>query len=413
MSNKVKGVVPKILLCYLWGMHFHVGHVPDWGSASHLLRLVARGEAESRSDLVRLVKLAPSTVSARVEFLLERGYLRESGNGRSHGGRRPRLLEIRTDGGMLLAADFGARHARLAAVDVAGAVHLVQEYDWDVTEGPERTVDWLVERCEELLASPSMGQVPARGLGVGLPGPVDHRRGQVVLPSRMPGWHGAAIREELSQRLSLPVMVENDANLMAVGEHLTARADADHLLIVKVGSGIGCGVISAGRLHHGAMGAAGDISHVRVPSAGDTSCACGNTGCLETVASGAAIARGLNARGIRVDRPTDIVRLVEEGNVEATTLVRDAGRSLGEVLATVVNFFNPNLVVLGGVLGGAQPLLAGVRGVIYERCLPLATGSLEIDAAATGPNAGVTGAGLMVLEHVLSLSQSGSEKAAR
>ncbi|MCH0564842.1 ROK family protein [Streptomyces sp. MUM 136J] len=363
---------------------------------------MATGAAASRSDLVRLVNLAPSTVSARVEHLLHDGYLIESGSGRSQGGRRPRLLEIRKDGGALLAADFGAQHARIAVVDVAGAVQTVDEHAWDLAEGPDRTLDWLVERCEELMASPAMAGIPARGLGVGLPGPVDHRRGQVVLPSRMPGWHGASIRGELSRRLSLPVIVENDANLMAVGEHLTARADADHLLLVKVGSGIGCGVISAGRLHHGAMGAAGDISHVRVPSAGTTSCACGNTGCLETVASGAAIAHDLAAKGVNVDRPADIVRLVEKGDVAATTLVRDAGRSLGDVLATVVNFFNPGVVVLGGALGGTQPLLAAVRGAIYEQCLPLATGSLEIDTAVTGSDAGVIGGGLMVLERLLS-----------
>lgn len=394
-------------------MDFQVGHVPESGSPSHLLRLVSTGQASSRSDLVRLVKLAPSTVSARVEHLLSHGYLHESGSGRSQGGRRPRLLEIRKDGGMLLAADFGSRHARVAAIDVAGRVHVVHEYAWDLAEGPEHTVDWLVERCQDLLASPAMGGVPARGLGIGLPGPVDHHRGQVVLPSRMPGWHSASIRGALSDRLGLPVVVENDANLMAVGEHLTARADVGHLLMVKMGTGIGCGVIAAGHLHHGAMGAAGDISHVQVPSAADIPCACGNTGCLETVASGAAITRGLEEQGLQVDRPADIVRLVESGNVAATTLVREAGRNLGEVLATVVNFFNPGLLVLGGALGVTQPLLAAVRGAIYERCLPLATESLEIDTATTGPNAGVIGAGLMVLEQILSAPENGQEAAQR
>jgi predicted NBD/HSP70 family sugar kinase len=387
---------------YLCAMDFQTGHVPEWGSHAHLLRLVAMGTASSRSDLVRLVKLAPSTISARVEFLLDHRYLRESGDGRSHGGRRPKLLEICGDGGMMLAVDFGASHARIAAIDVAGRPHTVIEHPWELSRGPERTVDWLVEQCQKLLALPAMAGVPARGLGVGLPGPVENQNGQVVLPSRMPGWHGAAIREMLSERLLLPVVVENDANLMAVGEHLTARSGVDHLLVVKMGTGIGCGVISAGRLHRGAMGAAGDISHVRVPAAGDTPCMCGNTGCLETIASGAAIAQVLTAQGLEVEHPTDIVRLVQEGNRQATTLVREAGRSLGDVLAGVVNFFNPGFVVVGGALSGAQPLLAALRGVIYERCLPLATQSLEIDTAATGPNAGVIGAGLLALQHILS-----------
>ncbi|MYS24298.1 ROK family protein [Streptomyces sp. SID4948] len=363
---------------------------------------MATGTANSRSDLVRLVKLAPSTVSSRVEYLLDQRYLRESGDGRSQGGRRPKLLEIRGDGGMMLAVDFGSSHARIAAIDVAGRAHTVTEHPWELAQGPERTVDWLVERCRELVNAPEMAGIPARGLGVGLPGPVENRHGKVVLPSRMPGWHGAAIRDMLSERLELPVVVENDANLMAVGEHLTARSGVEHLLVVKMGTGIGCGVISAGRLHHGAVGAAGDISHVRVPAAGDTPCTCGNTGCLETVASGAAITQALIARGIEVKHPTDIVRLVQEGNREATVLVREAGRSLGEVLATVVNFFNPAFLVIGGALGSAHPLLAALRGVIYERCLPLATQSLEIESAAAGANAGVIGAGLLALQQVLS-----------
>ncbi|WP_234320475.1 ROK family protein [Streptomyces sp. SBT349] len=355
------------------------------------------------------VGLSPSTVSARVEYLLAHGYLRESGSGTSQGGRRPKLLEIHAEGGMMLAADFGAQHVRLAAVDVAGRVHTVAEFPWELAEGPARTVDWLAERCQELLASSAMAPIPARGLGVGLPGPVEHRGGQVVLPSRMPGWHHASIGEALGERLGLPVVVENDANLMAVGEHLTARTDFDHLLLVKVGSGIGSGVVSDGRLHHGARGAAGDISHVRVPAAGDNPCSCGNTGCLETIASGAAIIRTLAAQGVEVSRPADVVRLVEEGDALATTLVRDAGRSLGEVLATVVNFFNPEMLVLGGALSAVQPLLAAVRGAVYERCLPLATQSLTIDTAATGANAGVIGGGLMVLQR--SLSTAGGEAA--
>jgi predicted NBD/HSP70 family sugar kinase len=383
-------------------MDYQRDHVPEWGSPAHLLRLVATGSANSRSSLVRLVKLAPSTVSARVEYLLEHRYLVESGNAVSQGGRRPKLLKIRDGGGLLLAVDFGTSHARIATIDVAGRPQAVTELPWDLAQGPERTVDWLIERCRELMDSPDLAGVPVRALGVGLPGPVENRGGSVVLPSRMPGWHGAAIRETLSERLEMPVVVENDANLMAVGEHLSAHPDVDHLLVVKMGTGIGCGVVSAGRLHHGAMGAAGDISHVRVPAAGETPCACGNTGCLETVASGAAIAQALQARGAEVHHPSDIVRLVQEGHPLATGMVREASRSLGEVMATVVNFFNPSLLVVGGALAGAPPLLAGLRGVIYERCLPLATQSLEIEAASTGPNAGVIGAGLLALQQILS-----------
>ncbi|NDZ85045.1 ROK family protein, partial [Streptomyces sp. SID10115] len=157
------------------------------------------------------------------------------------------------------------------------------------------------------------------------------------------------------------------------------------------------GVISAGRPHDGANGSAGDISHVRVDAAGDRPCSCGNIGCLETVASGAALIRELARQGVEVSDTGDLLRLVADGDPQATTLVRTAGRHIGTVLSVVVNFFNPQAVALGGVLATAEPLVAAVRGVLYERCLPLATADLEITTTVTGVDAGLLGAGLTAL----------------
>ncbi|NDZ99701.1 ROK family protein, partial [Streptomyces sp. SID10116] len=142
---------------------------------------------------------------------------------------------------------------------------------------------------------------------------------------------------------------------------------------------------------------AGDISHVRVDAAGDRPCSCGNIGCLETVASGAALIRELARQGVEVSDTGDLLRLVADGDPQATTLVRTAGRHIGTVLSVVVNFFNPQAVALGGVLATAEPLVAAVRGVLYERCLPLATADLEITTTVTGVDAGLLGAGLTAL----------------
>ncbi|MDX3853707.1 ROK family transcriptional regulator [Streptomyces sp. AK02-01A] len=373
----------------------------DSASAKDILRLVSSGVAASRADLVRELGLAASTVSLRVQELVAAGLLTESGEGVSRGGRRPRLLRVTRHDGVALAADLGSHHGRMAAVGLDGTVMDAAEHSHDLTAGPEPAVDWLVDRLTALAERQREAGRTVTGVGVAFPGPVDVASGRVLAPSRMPGWHRFPLREVLTERLGLPVTVDNDATLMAVGEHLTVRQNLDHLVVVKIGRGIGCGVISAGRAHRGANGCAGDISHVRVDAAQERPCSCGNIGCLETVASGAALQRELALHGPTVDGTADLLRLVSDGDPYATTLVRAAGRHIGTVLSVVVNFFNPQAVVLGGALAAAEPLVASVRGVLYERCLPMATAGLEITTTVTGPDAGLLGAGLTVLRETL------------
>ncbi|MFJ8672520.1 ROK family protein [Streptomyces sp. NPDC093589] len=370
------------------------------GSAAHVLALVANGSATSRADLVRELGLAASTVSARVQDLVEAGLLTESGEGASRGGRRPRLLRIADRGAVALAADLGSHHVRTGAVGLTGSVFDVEEDAADLTSGPEPALDALAERLGALAERQRAAGRTVRGVGVGFPGPVDADGGRIIAPSRMPGWHLFALRDRLADRLGLPVLLDNDANMLALGEHRATHPALRHLVVVKAGRGIGSGVISDGRLHRGARGSAGDISHVRLEAAGERPCSCGNIGCLETVASGAALAAALRAQGIAADSTTDILRLVENGEPHATTLVRQAGRDIGAVLAVVVNFFNPEAVLLGGALSGAQPLVAAVRGMLYERCLPMATSELLINAATGGPDAGLLGAGHAALRGV-------------
>ncbi|MGB8945625.1 MAG: ROK family protein, partial [Streptomyces sp.] len=262
-------------------------------------------------------------------------------------------------------------------------------------------VDWLCGQVAELGARQREAGRTVRALGVAFPGPVQPAEGRVLSPSRMPGWHRYPLRDVLADRLGIPVTVDNDATMMAVGEHRTARPGLDHMVVVKAGRGIGSGVIVAGRPHDGAGGSAGDISHVRIEAAGDRPCSCGNIGCLETVASGAALIRELAQQGVEVADTTELLRLVADGDPQATTLVRTAGRHIGTVLSVVVNFFNPQAVALGGVLATAEPLVAAVRGVLYERCLPLATADLEITTTVTGRDAGLLGAGLTALRQNL------------
>jgi predicted NBD/HSP70 family sugar kinase len=198
------------------------------------------------------------------------------------------------------------------------------------------------------------------------------------------------------------VLVDNDVNIMARGEHWVHWRGTSHLLLVKVGTGIGCGIVEDGHIHRGARGAAGDIGHIRATGE-HVVCACGNIGCLEAVAGGHALAMRLAASGVEASNSRDVVRLVHEGNVPATQMVRAAGRTLGEVLAGTVNFFNPAVIVIGGDIAEAHAqLLAGVREGIFSRSLPLATRDLRIVPCRLGDRAGVTGAAITAIEQVLS-----------
>jgi predicted NBD/HSP70 family sugar kinase len=198
------------------------------------------------------------------------------------------------------------------------------------------------------------------------------------------------------------VLVDNDVNIMALGEHWTYWRETEHLLYVKVGTGIGCGIVAGGYIHRGAQGAAGDIGHIRISGHDDVVCRCGNIGCLEAVAGGRALAQRLAAEGIEASNSRDVVQLVRAGDPVAIRMVREGGRALGEVLASCVNFFNPAVIVIGGDIGEVrEQLLAGVREVTFRRSLPLATRDLRTVPSRLGDRSGIIGAAIMVIEHVL------------
>ena len=370
--------------------------------AGQVLSLIRDGEAVTRADLARRTGLARSTVAQRVEALLAHQLVYEAGGSVSTGGRPPTVLAFNRSAGVILVADLGATHSRLAVSDLAGAPLREQAFDTDVTRPPEEVLGWLHERFGALLEDIGRGSDDVRGIGIGIPAPVAFSRGEPVAPPMMPGWDGFSIPGWFSHYYDAPVLVDNDVNIMALGEHWTHWRDTEHLLYVKVGTGIGCGIVSGRRIHRGAQGAAGDIGHVRLAGYDDVVCRCGNLGCLEEVAGGRALAARLTASGLPAKTSRDVVALVRAGEPMAIQAVREAGRCLGEVLAECINFFNPGAIVLGGDLAEAhQQLLAGVREVSFGRSLPMATRDLRMGSSQLGDRAGVIGAAIMVIEHVL------------
>lgn len=371
-------------------------------SPGALLSLIREGRASTRSELAALTGLGRSTVSQRMDTLLERRLIVPAGDLASTGGRPPKSFVFNRDAGVVLCADLGASHARVAVTDLAGELLGETVEDRAIADGPEPVLDWLERTWGRLLAGLGRSAGDVRGVGVGLPGPVEFAAGRPVTPPIMPGWNGYPVADRLRDRFGAPVLVDNDVNIMALGEHRATWPAEDHLLFVKVATGIGAGIISNGRLHRGAQGTAGDIGHVHVPDHDDQTCHCGNHGCLEAVASGSAMAAQLTALGTPAAAGRDVVSHVHRGSTDAARVVRQAGRELGGVLSGVVNLFNPGVIVIGGAMAHADDhLLAGVSEVVYRRSTPLATRGIRVVRSSLDDRAGITGAAVMVLESVL------------
>jgi predicted NBD/HSP70 family sugar kinase len=379
------------------------------GVLSTVARLVASGAAVSRADLVPAAGLARTTVSAAVDELLARGLLRPDGMRPTVGRGRPAdRLAISSRGGTVLVADVGARGAHLAVGDLSQHILAHAEVSLDVRDGPEAVLTTVEKGLLELQVHGGTG-IPPRAIVIGVPGPVDGHLGIPVRPPIMPGWHAYPVTARLRKTFGCPAVLENDVNLRALGEARSLPADQAPLLFVKVGTGIGGGLVTRdGGLHHGADGAAGDIGHVRVRGAPDQRCACGNVGCIEAVASASAIVRALAGTRSDVDGIPDLRALLGRGDAAAIAAVRDAAGLIGELVATLVHFFNPARVTLGGSLTAASDeLLAGVRSVVYERALPLATRNLVLTNSVLGERAGLAGAMVLGIERVLSADAIG------
>jgi len=370
-------------------------------SAGQLLELIRHGDGVTRTDLVARTGLSRSTVTQRVDMLLEDDLVVESGEARSTGGRPPMILRFNADAGVILVADLGATHARFALTNLDADVLAERGMDLLVSEGPETVLSTTQDVFDELLSSSAKTAADVRGVGIGVPGPVDFANGTLADPPIMPGWNDYAVGARFEGRYGVPVLVDNDVNIMALGEYWDSDAAADDMMFVKVGTGIGSGLIFDGHLHRGAKGAAGDIGHIQAGVA-DVMCRCGNYGCLEAAASGGALAAQLADLGHDTEDGRDVVALAATGNTEAVQAIRTAGRTIGDILAGVVNLLNPAEIVIGGDIAQAgQPLLAGIRETVYRRSTTLNTNDLTIRSTELGDRAGVIGAAALVIEHIL------------
>ena len=381
------------------------------------------GRSGSRSELVSRTGLGRAIVARRVGELIERGLVIEGDLGPSTGGRPPRQLTFRAEAGHVLVADLGATSIDVAITGLDGRILAHRDEPARIEAGPEACFARVDVLFDSLLGTTPGLPGNLWGVGIGVPGPVEFRTGRPISPPIMPGWDGYPIRERFAVRHQAPVWVDNDVNVLALGEWRSGvAAGHENVVVVKIGTGIGAGIISHGRLHRGAQGSAGDVGHIQVSDDPTVVCRCGNIGCLEALAGGAALGRAgevaaLEGRSTRLQAALDlhgtlsaedVARAASFGDPVAVALLQSAGRLVGSMLASVVNFFNPSLIVIGGgVANSPDQLMAAIRETIYRRSLPLATRELLVRRSSLGGLAGVIGASSMVVDQLFARESIG------
>lgn len=380
--------------------------------ASELFQLFRDGRPWTRAELAKATGLSRPTIAQRLDQLLAAGLVAPVQDAASTGGRPSAQVAFNPQARVVVAVDLGVLHARIALLNLEGQILADAAAARDIAEGPHAAIEWILESTDALLAEAGLSRRKIAGIGAGVPGPVEFSTGRPINPPIMPGWDRYDIPGALAGVFGPNVLVDNDVNIMALGEQTTAWPDVRDLIFVKVASGIGAGVISGGSLRRGAQGAAGDIGHVALARAGEITCPCGNTGCLEAVASGRALAHALSSERSRLERPVEVVALAKAGDLAAIQAIRQAGRDLGEVLATSVSLLNPSVIVIGGTMSEAgEHLVAGIREIVYARSIPLSTEHLTISPTRTGRDAAILGAARLAIDAALSTEQVSLELA--
>jgi len=367
-----------------------------------ILDLIRHRRASTRGDVLELTGLSRMTVAQRLDALLAAGMIVEGETGEATGGRRRRSLAFNSSQSHVLAAAVDTTHTRIAVTDLGGAVLGDTEIDVPVEAGASAVLDQIAEAMAMLLEKHELSPADLCGVGLSLPGPVDPESGRPSQPPILPGWDAYPVAEHLQAGLpGVPVLTANDADAAALGEYAAGHDGLRSLCLVKVSTGIGTGLVIDGRSYTGADGGAGDIGHVRVAPRSDALCQCGMQGCLAAVASGRAVAAELTALGFPASSGREVRDLLAAGNADAARLTQQAGRRIGEVMATVVCLLNPEVVLIGGALASSS-LLAGIRETLYRLALPRATRHMALQLGALGEDAAIVGLTRLVVDHEFS-----------
>ena len=390
----------------------------DADGADYLAQIISHvrsARSTTRPEIALSTSLSRTLATKFIDIAFELNLIRNGELAQSTGGRAARLLNFNESAGSILVAELGATGFQVAASDLSGNLIGSSYIEADVSKGPEFVLSLVEKSFDSIIAKYNIKNL--WGIGIGVPGPVEFANGIPVSPPIMPGWDKYPIRNRLSNQYKVPVWVDNDVNLMALGEHaLRKNSITNELIFVKIGSGIGAGILTHGQLHRGAQGCAGDIGHIAL-AGNDVTCRCGNLGCIEAVAGGLAIVRDAELAiysgestylaKIKKGKNKLLIQDVIEGSLSGdrwcVERIIKAGNDIGTVLATLVNFHNPSLIVIGGSVSAAgDKLLASIRESVLNRSLPLATRDLQIRISEFPEESGLVGAVEMVMNELFS-----------
>lgn len=372
---------------------------PTPGDVFALIR--GRG-AITRSEIGRITGLSRTAVTARLSALEADDLVIEPEYAASTGGRPATQLMFNIDAGIVFAAAIGRSRTQLALCNLAGDILATADIDQEPGMRPDDLMPDLVRRIEALLDDSGRRGDRIFGIGLSLPGTVDQQRGASLDSPNMSGWDGVPLAPYFQHLTDAPLVMDNDANVIALAERRFGFPDVQDMLVVKASTGLGAGIVMAGQLRRGAVQAAGDFGHSKISAAAGIPCRCGDTGCVEAVAGGWAIVRDLQADGYAVNHLRDVVALAHGGDAKARSMIRDSGRHIGEVLAAAVNLINPAvLVVAGDMVGAYDVFVAGLRETLYGNASTLATRTLQVVPSVLQERVGIVGCATTVLDHIL------------
>ncbi len=368
----------------------------------------------SRIELSKRLGLTRAAVTSIINDLQNEGIVRDT-VAFQNGGRRRSMLEIVPEQGYIVGVDMGASHITAIVSDYSSRVIRDKEIRIDIAKGPEYCLEKLNRLVQQIIAECGIHLNEISSIGVGVPGPVVNERGVVSSPPIMPGWDNYPIRSSLEKKWGCNVSLNNDAELGALGEWAYGVGrGVENLAYIKVGTGIGAGLMLRSNIYHGVTGTAGEIGHVTINENGPI-CTCGNHGCLEAFAGGKAIInrayeelrKGRRSELIGLGdiyqiSINDIVSAARKGDLLSQQLLSEAGTYLGTAIASLVNLFNPSIVVIGGGLAQSGDLLLNpIRTTVMNRSLSVAAKAVRISASLLGRRASAMGAVVQALSHSL------------
>ena len=352
---------------------------------------LTRSEIQARTGLSRV------TVSQGVQDLISKKVLTEIDGELSQGGRKASTLSLNENAGYIGIAYFSATSISIAVANLKGQIVKEEKTTVYISEGPDSILPSAISTLVEMLNT--FPKSKRLGIVVGVPGPVSHSLGKVVSPPIMRGWDKINFQKEFGEATDLPVFLENDTNLLVLAEHRLVYPETDNLILIKIATGIGGGLIINGELLRGSSGSAGDIGHVQLDALKGTQCRCGHTDCVESFSSGWALTEKILSMGYDVSDTSDIAELCRNGDTQILHLIKEASSYIGHAVADAVSLLNPSkVIVVGRLVDATDIVLATIKEVVYQRSGALATKNLEILPSKLGDDMALLGSAQLGLD---------------